>query len=332
MFDLSVFDKLDFTDSPLNITDGESFSKRIILKTNRPSTRASEIHHSLYTNTRFCNDGVHYSVRPYPVSDYALDNLLYIQSFSYQENGPRFYTFRENASSFQILYTYEGKGEFEYGGKKSLLEQGDGLFINCRQPSRYHTIGDSWKHCVLHFNGKNSDYLYDLFSKNGGSQFHQPLSGHFQEILEKIPHYMQLATPYRDIDVSNTIENLVMTLIRSNDNYRFTGADVPDSIQAVINHMYAHYTEDVCLDDLAAVSGYNKYYFCRLFKKHFHMTPQEYIIQLRILRAKELLRDTEMSIQSIGNIVGIQDTNYFYRLYKSHTGISPASYRKSVRR
>ena len=95
--------------------------------------------------------------------------------------------------------------------------------------------------------------------------------------------------------------------------------------------MYAHYAENISLDQMAEISGYNKYYLCRIFKKHFLVTPQDYVIQLRILKAKELLRDTEIPVQNIGDIVGIKDPNYFYRLYKSKTGVSPALYRKRIR-
>ncbi len=61
------------------------------------------------------------------------------------------------------------------------------------------------------------------------------------------------------------------------------------------------------------------------------MSPREYILRLRILRARELLRDTDIPVQNIGDIIGIKDTNYFYRLYKAKTGISPALYRKQTR-
>lgn len=332
MFDLDRFVKRDFTYTPVEIINGENFATRLSVNTPALSDRYTDIRNSLYANTRFCTDGIHYSIRQYPVSDYVLDNLLYIQSFSYQENGPQFYTVRDNTTSFQILFTYDGCGVFEYQNKRYTLGPGDGIFINCRLPSEYRTIGKSWKHCVLHLNGKNAEYLYSLYDKNGDVSFHQSITGHFQETLERIPHYMHLATPYRDIDVSNTLENLILMLIRSKDDYRFTGADVPDNIHAVVDYMYSHYAEEVSLDDLAVVSGYNKFYLCRLFKKHFNMSPQEYVIQLRIQRAKELLRDTEMPIQNIGNLTGIHDPNYFYRLFKSRSGVSPASYRKNTRR
>ena len=133
------------------------------------------------------------------------------------------------------------------------------------------------------------------------------------------------------MDVSNSIENLLIYLIRSTNNYRITGAEVPQSIHAMIDFIYDHYTESIRLDELSDVSGYNKYYMCRLFKKYFGMSPQDYIIHLRILKAKELLRDTDISIQAISDMVGIGDLNYFYRIYKARTGLSPGAYRKSIK-
>ncbi len=328
MFDLAFFQKHDFTNAPLS--NGEQFNSRFSGLNPMPSSKYAEMCNTIYGNTFFLNDGVHYKIPNYPIGDYALDNLLYIQSFSYQEAGPAFYTQRTNATSYQILFTYEGSGELRYDGKRYLLGPGDGFFIDCMKSSNYYTVGDRWTHCVLHFYGKNAGYLYSLYNR-GSILFRKTLNGHFQKYLENIALCSYNTSEFRDIEVSNSLENLILYLIRTTDNYRMMGSDIPKSLRAVVDYIYAHYSESLSLETLSTLSGYNKYYLCRLFKKHFGTSPQDYIIQLRILRAKELLRDTEMNIQTISDIVGIADPNYFYRLFKDKTGISAAAYRKNIR-
>ncbi len=333
MFDLDNFVYHDFTQNPLSNVDIDMLTedKNAANSLKVLSSRYTELIYTLYGNTHFCNDGRHYRMPAYPVSDYALENLLYAQSFSYSESGPAFFTVRDNAKSYQIIFTYDGQGELTYEDRVYRLGPGDGIFLDCSKKSSYHTAGTSWTHCVLHFYGRTAGYYYDLYQKNGNLQFHQPTGGQFQEMLDRIVHHMHLPTVFRDADVSNSIENVLIYLVRSTDNHRITGADVPQSMHAIVDYIYSHYTEDVHLDELSDISSYNKYYMCRIFKKYFGMSPRDYIIHLRILKAKELLRDTDISIQDISDMVGIGDLNYFYRLYRARTGISPASYRKSIR-
>ena len=329
MFELSNFVKSDNTKKPIGNTD--EFHRNLTSRNVELPANYAEIYNSIYGNTVFLNDGIHYKLNAYPLSDHALEELLYVQSFSYQEMGPRFFTTRENTRSFQIVFTYEGQAALTYDGSTYTLGSGDGFFIDCRKKSSYSTVGNVWKHCVLHFYGRNAEYLYNLYARSGSPFFHHSPDGHLQELLEKVAHYLHFPSPYRDMDVSNGLENIVMYLIRSTHDYRLTGSDIPEKIHMLVDHIYANYAQDLSLDDLSEISGYNKYYLCRIFKKHFQMSPNDYIIQLRILRARELLRDTEMPVQKIGDIVGIKDTNYFYRLYKAKTGVSPALYRKNIR-
>ena len=157
MFDLSNFVKTDNTKNP--ISNSDEFHQNLMRRNKGLPPEYAEICNSIYGNTVFLNDGIHYKLNVYPLSDHALEELLYIQSFSYQEMGPRFFTVRENTRSFQIVFTYEGQAALSYDGDTYTLGPGDGFFIDCRKKSSYHTIGSVWKHSVLHFYRKNAEYL-----------------------------------------------------------------------------------------------------------------------------------------------------------------------------
>ena len=67
------------------------------------------------------------------------------------------------------------------------------------------------------------------------------------------------------------------------------------------------------------------------FKKINKVTPAQYLINLRITNAVELLIGSNKNITEIANAVGIEDSLYFSRLFKRHTGVSPSDYRIKVR-
>jgi two-component system response regulator YesN len=83
----------------------------------------------------------------------------------------------------------------------------------------------------------------------------------------------------------------------------------------------------VTLDETADYIGLSPYYFSKMFKERFQMTFIDYLTQLRITKAKELLNDQKMSLKEIASTIGYRDPNYFSRVYKKATGESPSDYR-----
>ena len=88
--------------------------------------------------------------------------------------------------------------------------------------------------------------------------------------------------------------------------------------------------EPFSLDEAAQKYRVNKYRLCREFSAHFQSTPLQYLNQVRIERAKELLLDTDEKICDIGQLVGIENTNHFIRLFKEKTGVTPLTFRKET--
>ena len=82
------------------------------------------------------------------------------------------------------------------------------------------------------------------------------------------------------------------------------------------------------MDDLAAKFFISKFYLSKIFKETHGITINNYLIEKRITKAKQLLRFTDMSVNEIGTAVGMVDANYFSRMFRKVEGISPREYRK----
>ena len=103
---------------------------------------------------------------------------------------------------------------------------------------------------------------------------------------------------------------------------------VPDVIVAIQNYLDSNYYEEISLDDLSRRFGISKFHMSREFKRYVGKSPNDYLIDRRLDRAKELLSDSNRSIAEIGQLVGIPNPNHFLYLFKAREGLTPSAFRK----
>ena len=103
---------------------------------------------------------------------------------------------------------------------------------------------------------------------------------------------------------------------------------VSKPVREICRYLQEHYREQVSLKEMARLVTLSPVYVSSIFKKEKGMSISTYFTQLRIEKAKELLRETPMSIGAIAEAVGYQDTRYFSKLFIKEVGIKPMDYRK----
>ena len=96
-------------------------------------------------------------------------------------------------------------------------------------------------------------------------------------------------------------------------------------------YIQQHYQEALRLEDVSSAVGFNTTYFSTLFKKETGQNFVDYLTELRINKAKELLSGDDLSVQDVAEMVGYQDLKYFSKLFKRITGVSPSDYKKLYR-
>lgn len=97
--------------------------------------------------------------------------------------------------------------------------------------------------------------------------------------------------------------------------------------QLVTNIIYFlenHYTEDITLEQLARDNYVSPAYLSKTFKEATDMSPINYLIQIRLKNAHELLKDEDTTVKQIASAVGYEDAYHFSKLFKKYYGISPS--------
>ena len=92
-----------------------------------------------------------------------------------------------------------------------------------------------------------------------------------------------------------------------------------------------HYTNpDLTLNDVASQANLSASHFSVVFSQETHQTFKEYLTEIRINKAKELLRMTALRSADIAYQVGYNDPHYFSSVFKKNTGFSPIEFRSQI--
>ena len=100
-------------------------------------------------------------------------------------------------------------------------------------------------------------------------------------------------------------------------------------IRKMLSYIQENYMKSIQIQDIADSASISKRECLRCFQQVIKTSPKQYIIDLRIRKAKELLSETNMQLLEICEACGFQDQSYFTKMFRKITGITPGKWRKS---
>ena len=101
-------------------------------------------------------------------------------------------------------------------------------------------------------------------------------------------------------------------------------------VEKALRYIDENYGKDISLDEMSQMMGISSYYFSKLFKNETGTNFIDYLTNIRINKAKELLDEGRLSVKEIGIEVGYPDPNYFSRIFKKNVGKSPSEYKEVI--
>jgi AraC family transcriptional regulator len=111
---------------------------------------------------------------------------------------------------------------------------------------------------------------------------------------------------------------------------RYHGGISATKLRRVKDFISQNYTRDLRLETLADVAGMSIFHFSREFKRSTGSTPHQYLIKLRVERAKALLATPDLPLIEVGLRSGFSHQSHFTRLFRRETGTTPSSYRNNL--
>jgi len=111
----------------------------------------------------------------------------------------------------------------------------------------------------------------------------------------------------------------------------FSGKRIAKVIEEARFLMRQNTEQELDLEELAQQYNVGYSYFRKMFKKYTGVSPGQYHLQLRIIRAKELLVSTDKSIKEISLDLGFQTIHYFSLIFKKKVGVNPSEFRRRLK-
>jgi AraC-like DNA-binding protein len=240
----------------------------------------------------------------------------------------------EKMKSHNIAFIYDGKATFNFDSVEYEVTKGDLIYStpgvnrlveNSKDSPVKLLAADFLYACPLYENGDWSISYPKLPFKTCSHINDKYL---FNKLLELFGDLSRIwLSDYSDKHIrckalfTDIINALLLYSRGPNAAY-----DRIQKVEKVINHMTYHYDEKISLKDYAQVINISVPYLCAIFKEVAGKSPAEYVINIRINKAKELLADG-YSVTEVSSAVGFNDIYYFSKCFKRHTGINPSLYK-----
>lgn len=253
----------------------------------------------------------------------------------------------------EFAYIESGKGYHIVGGQRDNIKKGDFFIFNAKVPHEYAAEGDrpiviyncifkpefidsSFEECRDFVDIAYHYLFHSFYSEDDPKDFIKltgAKSGKIEAILENMyDEYETGANGYMQILKSELIKLLILAFrLYTEDAAQVQSSPVLKKlvVDSSAEYMRSHYASPITCEFLAERSYLSVSYFNKVFKTETGKTALKFLQDIRMKKAAELLRTTDMSTSDVGYSVGYSDTKHFYRLFRTATGQTPGEYRRA---
>jgi two-component system response regulator YesN len=128
------------------------------------------------------------------------------------------------------------------------------------------------------------------------------------------------------------LKNWIFNMLKSMNELMLKNSipEKRDVVEEATKYMNKNFNRNISLKEISEHFFINPYYFSQLFKKKTGETYQNYLIRLRVDRAKKLLEETNLKLYEICELVGYTDINHFNKIFERIIGVKPGEYKRFI--
>lgn len=238
---------------------------------------------------------------------------------------------RRDVGTYVFQYTLSGSGTFDIGDESYTVKSGEAFIAEIPSDHRYYFPKESkeWEFLFITLVGIETADCWRFMKEQSGPVLKVSPDSKLIQLMLKI---YQETSEQKITDAyyaSAKAYEFIMECYRFVKNIEKAQKDFSLQITEALSFIQTHFHEPITLDEIAAVSGFSRYYFIKQFQCQLNMTPMQYLTKIRIQNAAELLRSTTFSISDIALQVGYANANYFNKVFRKSVGVSAGTFRES---
>ena len=256
-------------------------------------------------------------------------NLIYITYTKYENDWP---SFMHTHPFTELFLVTGGVGEFYVENDVYPLKKGDFILVN---PNTSHTEKSGEENPLEYIAVAVDNYSLNLGDGVNHFMFNCILKNpDIIKYMDSMLNEQENNKPYSDHICQNILEIILIEILRITKTKVDTEPTVSSSKECfkLKKYLDSNYASKITIDDLARLSNLNKYYLIHSFNRYFGSSPINYLCKIRIRVAKELLKNSDYSIEQISQSAGFSSQSYFTQCFKKDCGMSPSAYRQSERK
>jgi len=251
----------------------------------------------------------------------------------------------------ELILALKGRQKILISNKIYILEPGDGMFINSNVLHYKEPASEGIVSAVNHIFDPSviaGQYLsiftqqyvlpviecqdFECYIFRGSDERNK-------DVLEKIQHAYNVT--YQGIFgyemmARNDFSDIWLTLYEAAKNKitekKSKNTLKEERVKYMMLYIHKNYADKLTLDQIAEAANISKRECLRCFQEVLNITPFHYLMEYRVRKASEQLRDTKQSISEIGYNCGFSSTSYFAKLFRELRGVTPSEYRKKAKR
>ncbi|MBP1963645.1 helix-turn-helix domain-containing protein [Paenibacillus aceris] len=146
-----------------------------------------------------------------------------------------------------------------------------------------------------------------------------------KETLLQVIEQAEQQDPLIQLKTQHLVTEIIISLLETYYQQPYASAHTFDWITSYFSH---HLSDPITLEDMAARANLSISRFSIMFKQRYGISPHQYLMNMRVNHAKELLTNTDLSQESIASYCGFADLHHFSKTFKKRTGLTPGEHKK----
>lgn len=230
-----------------------------------------------------------------------------------------------------IHYITSGKGVYHAGGSTYALEKGQGFLVPPNTILSYQADTENpWSYCWVGFHGLKAE----MYLKRASITVENPIFKYdrdsaLKDCIDQMIETKNLVHS-SDVKLLGLLYIFLSLLVEAADHEKALNNSETRKEQYVkkaIDYIQMNYAQRVSIQEIASSIGIDRSYLYSLFKEYLNTSPQDFLINFRMSKACELMKNQSLSIAEVSRSVGYEDQLLFSKVFKKVRGKSPKGYR-----